>query len=142
MKRLVCVLGLAIAMLGVAGLSSRQAGAQDEKKKEQSISGIMKRLHGKEKGALASAKTALAADPVDWTAVKKASRPIAALSKAMAVMDPPKGDKESFEKLSNSYHDNAVLLVDAAKSEDAPKAKEAVGKLGMSCGACHKAHKP
>jgi cytochrome c556 len=141
MRRLACVTGLVAAVLGLALLSSGRAGAQDEKK-DLTISGIMKRLHGKEKGALPTAKAALAADPVDWEAVTKASRPLNRLSNAMIELDPPKGEKEGYVVLVKAYNASAKDLMAAAEGKKTDEAKAAVAKLGMSCAECHKGHKP
>ena len=55
--------------------------------------------------------------------------------------DPPKGDKEGWEKLAKAYAASGKSLAEAAEKEDAAKAKAATKKLQTSCKACHDAHK-
>lgn len=141
MKRLLCMCGLAVATLAVAVLVAGPAGAQDPKD-PPSIKEIMKQLHKGEGAALPAAKAALAASPTDWEAVTKAAGPLVTLGDALGKNETPKGEQASFEKLSKDYYKEAVILADAAKAKNLSAAQGAVGKLGMSCGACHKDHKP
>lgn len=55
--------------------------------------------------------------------------------------EPPKGDKESWEKLTKSYLDTAKQLDKAAQAKEKSKAVVAHTKLTKMCMACHKAHK-
>ena len=56
--------------------------------------------------------------------------------------EPPKGEKDDWKKLADSYYENAKKLNTAAKNEDKDEVQAAFSKISNACAACHKAHKP
>lgn len=142
MKRLVCVGMMVVGVLGVSALMNRPE-AQGADPEPASIKAIMQGLSGKSKSAaIPSAKKALSATPTDWAGAKAATATIANLTKSLPKFEAPEGDNADFVKQAEAYHAAAKSLADAAKSENLDAAKGALGKLGMSCMACHKAHRP
>ncbi|HEY2156657.1 MAG TPA: cytochrome c [Isosphaeraceae bacterium] len=132
MKRLAVLLGM-VALLGLGGL----AGAYDD---PPSIKKAMGQLHKGQKAALPSIKAELKSDSPDWKKVKDTSKIIVTLSESITDLEPPRGDKENYAKLSKAYFANAKGLNEAAEAEDAAKAKAAVGKLFSTCKTCHESH--
>jgi cytochrome c556 len=136
MKRLAVMLGM-VAVLGLCALGGRAEGQDDA----PSIKKVMGKLHGKGKGLLPAVGKALQSDSPNWPDVKKGSKLIVDLSKTIVDVEPPKGDKEDYSKLSKAYLASATDLNEAAEAEDVGKAKAAAKKLGTSCKTCHDAHK-
>ena len=102
----------------------------------------MQKLHKGANAPLAKLKKALAADSPDWKEIQKTTKDFATLGADLPKNDPPKGDKEDFKKLAESYSKNAKALNEAAKEEDKAEAQAAFKKVSTSCMACHKAHRP
>jgi mono/diheme cytochrome c family protein len=56
--------------------------------------------------------------------------------------DPPKGEKESWTKLTAALATTAASLDKAAQAKDKDAALAAQKELKESCDACHKVHRP
>ncbi|MDR3635872.1 MAG: cytochrome c [Isosphaeraceae bacterium] len=132
MKRLVG-LATAAAIMTLAAV----AGAEDT----PSIKEIMGKLHKGANAPLGKLKGALKAESPDWKEVQSLSKDFVILGAGLAKNEPPRGDKAAYEKLANSYYENAKDLDNAAKAEDKDKSQAALNKIGASCKACHTAHK-
>lgn len=125
MRRVVPAI-LAMALLAGLGFSVYA----DDKKEDSpkiTIKGVMKKANGK-KGLVAKIKTGKATDAEkkEWVT----------LSEGLAAAKPPRGEDESWKKLTEE-------IVSAAKDAVEGK-KDAPARVGKSwdCGACHKNHKP
>ncbi len=136
MKRLAVMLGM-VAVLGLGAVGGL-AVAQDD---APSIKKVMGKLHGKGKGLLPAVGKSLQAPTPDWPEIKKGSKLIVDLASTITDVEPPKGEKEAYSKLSKAYLASAKDLYEAADAEDAGKAKAAAKKLGGTCKTCHSAHK-
>ena len=139
MRALLCATSV-LVMLLIAGLVTGPAGAQDDEK-VPSVKKIMGVLHKGAKGHLNKVKAALKGDSPDWAEVLKDAKAIAKNGAYLAKNDPPKGDKENWEKLAKAYASSGKALEEAAEKEDLAKAKAATKKLSTSCKTCHDAHK-
>jgi cytochrome c556 len=139
MRALLCAAS-GLVMLLIAGLVSGPAGAQDDEK-VPSVKKIMDVLHKGGKAHLSKAKAALKGDSPDWAEVLKDAKAIHKYGGYLAKNDPPKGDKENWEKLAKAYASNAKALEEAAEKEDLAKARAATKKFGATCKTCHEAHK-
>jgi cytochrome c556 len=64
------------------------------------------------------------------------------LATALCKNQPPKGDRASWDKLTKQYLENAKKLNDAAAEHDRAAALAVRAKLGGSCTACHRFHRP
>jgi cytochrome c556 len=129
-----------LALLVIASLVSGPAGAQDAEK-VPSVKKIMADLHKGAKGHLNKAKAALKGESPDWAVVAKEGKLIHKNGEWLVKNDPPKGDKESWEKLAKAYAAEGKALEEAGEKEDLAKAKAATKKLSASCKTCHSAHK-
>ncbi len=138
MKRLTCVV-LVLGVSSLSGLANRFARSDDEK--TPTIKEVMQKLHKGPNAELSKLKKDLAAESPDWSDIKEKAKEIETYGAALPKNAPPKGEKEDWKKLADSYHDYAKKLNAAAKKEDKDGVTAAFSKLSSSCAACHKAHK-
>jgi cytochrome c556 len=130
MKRLACgVAGLALLAVGVAMAA------------DPTIKDIMARAHKGSKSLLGTINTELKQDEPDWNDVQKDSKELLDLGKSLGKNEPPRGDKESWDRLTKAYEASAEALQSAAESKNQQAAKTALGKIQGSCKACHMAHR-
>ena len=115
--------------------------ARPEADKTPTIKDVMNKLHKGANAPLAKLKTELKAESPDWKAIQDKTKDFVVFGAALGKNDPPKGDKESWKKLAESYLADSKALDKAAKAEDKKAAQEAQGKLAVSCKDCHTAHK-
>jgi cytochrome c556 len=132
-------MAVALAVIGMAVLSSGRAGAQDGK--TPTIKDVMDALHKGAKSPLAQVKAQLKADAPDWAEIKKTTKQFVEYGTALAKNTPPKGDPEAFKALATAYATSARALDEAAQKEDLPATKAAFAKIASSCKSCHAAHK-
>jgi hypothetical protein len=76
-----------------------------------------------------------------WETIQAQTKEFAQLASAMGQNDPPKGHKESWEKLTSAFAEWASDLDKAAQAKNKDDALEAHGKLAGSCMACHREHR-
>jgi cytochrome c556 len=139
MKGLVCAVSAA-ALMVVASLLVGSAGAQDAKKNPPSIKKIMSKLNAGKKAPIKSVGGALKSETPDWPVVLKDAKVIAEYGAYLPKLTPPKGSKESWEKLSTAFADSGKELETAAGKEDLKAARAASKALSTSCKACHTEH--
>jgi hypothetical protein len=127
------------AVLVVLAASWTPSSADDDK--EPTIKEIMTKAHKGGNSLLNTVgKDLKAADP-DWAEVQKKTKELVKLGTSLGKATPPKGDKESWEKLTKSYTDTAKDLNRSAGNKDKDKAVGAQMKLTKMCANCHMAHK-
>jgi cytochrome c556 len=136
MKRL---LVSAVALAALAAFSSAPVPARDEKPSE--LKELMLKVNKTGTGLYANVVAELRADDTNWDAVKKDTKEIARLAATVGKLEPPKGDKESWQKLTKAYADNTKALDAAAAKMDKDAAKAVSEKIGKSCEVCHMAHR-
>lgn len=139
MKRLPC-LAVATALLGLAAVTARRAGADDAK--TPTVKEIMGALSKGPNAALGQTKKALSSTPPNWKAAKAAAVTLRAHAPALTKNSPPKGDKASWTTKSEAFSKDCLALADALDKEDLAAANSAQGRLGMSCMSCHREHRP
>jgi cytochrome c556 len=139
MKSLLTALSVMMVVIG-AGLVAGHVDAAREPEVPP-IKKIMSTLHKGKKAAGSVLKAELSAEKPDWAVIKKSAKLFGTYGPSLAKNDPPKGDKAAFEKLATAYGKSSEELAKAAEKEDLPEVKAAFGKIGSSCGACHKAHR-
>src|SRR4051812_21504229 len=133
------VLGaVALVVTSLAYQQSSRAGAQAD---TPTIKDVMNKLHKGANSPLGQLKGALASDSPDWESIQKKTKDFVILGASLAKNDPPKGEKESWKTLSDSYFADAKALDDAAHAKDKAAAQAAQKKLSASCKSCHTAHK-
>ena len=138
MGRRLCGAALAAALIGLAAAWSQLIAEDDT---EPSIKEIMTKAHKGGKSLLSTVGGDLKSAEPNWDDVQTKAKELVKLGKSLGKNDPPKGDKESWEKLTKSYVDTAKQLDDAAQAKEKSKAVTAHSKLTKMCAACHKAHK-
>ena len=83
----------------------------------------------------------LKADDPEWDKLASQSKDYVAMTRQMAKYDPPRGDKESWEKHTSAFAEAAAALEKAAGAKDKEAALSAHKTLANSCNACHQAHR-
>src|SRR3954469_25753472 len=83
----------------------------------------------------------LKADPPPWDTIQPQAKEFAELAAKMGQYDPPKGDKDSWAKLTSEYTASATALDQAAQAKDKDAALTAHDALTHSCMACHREHR-
>ena len=78
-----------------------------------------------------------------WPDIQQEAKELARLADALHQAAPPRGDKDSWDKLTKAYANNAKALVQAASKMDQTAAHQAHAKMGgNACMTCHKPHRP
>ena len=137
-----------LGLVTLSGLANRLAWSDDAKaarsddEKTATIKEVMQKLHKGPDAALAKLKKDLAADSLDWEDIKAKAKDFETYGASLPKNDPPKGKKDDWKKLADSYYENAKKLNSSAKKEDKDGVTSAFSKISNACAACHKAHKP
>src|SRR5262249_54589160 len=139
MKRLTWAGGV-LALLGVVSLLGGLAGAQGGR--TVSIKDIMKKLHGGSNSPLTTIRADLQADPPDSPESQRAAKDFVTYGSALGKNNPPKGDKQSWDRLTSQYVENAKSLDAAAQRKDQKAALAAHTQLNNMCKNCHNVHRP
>jgi hypothetical protein len=129
---LVAALGVMAVVLAYG--SSAATGADD---KLPDIPEIMKKGHAKTDGYIA--KIRAAAKDEKWEDANKYAKSLELLGEALGKNKPPKGDAESWKKLTEKYVDNTKLVLKGTEDKDAKAVNKGLG--GINCMECHRAHK-
>jgi cytochrome c556 len=117
------------------------AGTVAAQEKVLSIKEIMSRLN-KPGGIYPAISKELKADDADWADIHEQAKSFIKLAEMLGKNPPPKGEPESWAKLTKQYADNARALEAAAGKKDRAAADAARKNLGgNTCKTCHKAHK-
>ncbi len=140
MRPLFCAGGV-LAVLLLAGFAAATAGASSDEE-TPSIKKVMQVLNKGKAAPVNAVKAALKGDSPDWTKVQKEAKVIATYGAALPKSDPPRGGKESYEKLAKAFASAGESLESAATKEDLSGARDAFKKIATSCMPCHKDHKP
>jgi cytochrome c556 len=127
--------GLLAAFLLTAGLADAKPD------KDPSLKDIMAKLNDKDTGLLVGINKGLKQDDPDWAALQKLTKQYLDGAEAVPQKDPPKGEKDSWAKLSKSFVAAAKSVDEAANAKDQKACKDACEKMMMGCRACHMAHR-
>ena len=138
-KFLKVTLAASIGLLAVV-LSFGGATGADEKKDEKlpDIPEIMKKGHAKTDGYIAKIRES--AKDAKWEDANKYAKSLALLGEALAKNKPPKGEADSWKKLTTKYVENTKLVLKGTEDKDVKAVNKGLG--GINCGECHKAHQP
>ncbi len=132
---------VAVGLAVVAGLVVALNGTSADDKKDPSIKEIMTKAHKGGDSLIQGVGKGLKAAEPDWDEVHKKTKELVKLGTSLGKNTPPKGEKESWEKVTKKYVDNAKALDEAVDQKDKAAAQDAHKKLSGSCMECHKAHK-
>jgi len=127
--------GLALTV----GLALSPVGAQDNQ--TPTIKQVMKKLNSGPNSMTITIKKELQDDSPSWDDIKKDTQEYLKLAGAVGKNDPPKGEKDSWTKLTKDYADNAKALDAAAQKKDKKAALAAHQKITSACKVCHDEHR-
>ena len=83
----------------------------------------------------------LKADAPAWDVIQPQTKQYAELAAESAKYEPPRGDKESWNKLVGAFADTAADLDAAAQAKDKDASLAALSGLSTSCKQCHDQHR-
>jgi cytochrome c556 len=129
--------------LALAVVVTASVQAEDDKDKKDgkvpSIKKIMQATHSK---TGFRAKYQQAVKGGDWEKAEKIAKDWLTCAENLAKNEPPKGEKQDWEKMAKNYTKAVKNIEEASGKKDAEQVKDSLGFIGKSCGTCHKAHKP
>jgi cytochrome c556 len=130
----------AILTTGYLGLSAEAGGKKDDKaeKNPPSVKKLMQASFGPD-GYSKQIKDALKEKDLDTVA--KVAKEWYAASEGLENAPHPRGEKESWTKLTLAFVKNLKAVEEGAKDKDQKKAAAAFGQIGKACNSCHTAHK-
>jgi hypothetical protein len=123
------VAGLAVVVLCLS------AGADE---KTPTIKEVMKSVAGKE-GLCAKCNTAGKGEK--WEDAQKLAKQLSECGVALTKTKCPKGDADSWKKLTKAYCENTAAVKKAADDKDTKAFGAAIKTFTGSCKGCHDAHK-
>jgi cytochrome c556 len=138
MYRLLVLAGVLSLAVVVAQVQAQDKDTKSDKPK--SIGAIMKKAHAGDEALRSAVTKALKAKDFD-----KALSPMkawVALATHLNTFDPPRGNKESWKKLTKEYGQEVTGLAKAIQRKDTDAALATLKVINASCGDCHKAHRP
>lgn len=138
MKAAYGVMAMLVAGLWIHGIGPK-ADAQDGK--APTIKEVMGKLTKGPNSLTSVIGKELSSDKVAWDDLKKQSKEFAEFAEALGKNKPPKGDEQSWEKLTKAYADSAQALAMASDKMDKKAAVAAHDKLKGACMSCHRAHR-
>jgi hypothetical protein len=131
MKRWACVAGLLALALTSAVLAA-----------DLDIKMIMKKVNSPT-GLVYNIGKDLKDDEPDWDNIQQETKELAELAAMLPKNKPPRGDKESWARLTASYVEAAKALDAAAQKKNLSAAKSAQARLAApaTCKGCHAQHR-
>src|SRR5262245_51605084 len=114
-------------------------GAQDNK--SPTIKQVMKKLNSGPNSMTTIIGKELRDDAPMWDDIKKETQEYAKFVDALGKNDPPRGEKDSWAKLSKEYVESAKALDDAAQKKDKKAALAAHTSITNACKTCHMEHR-
>ncbi len=117
------------------------ADAQDAK--PPSVKEVMKKINYRDTALCPLLGRALKAEQPSWDEVQRQARQLAQCADALALNDPPRGEKASWRQLTKAYIASAHELDQAAQKQDRAAALAAHARLAnpATCNGCHQVHR-
>jgi len=127
----------------LAGLGFGLTLADAQNAKPPTVKEIMKKVNFRDGSLCPLLGRALKVDEPNWDEVQREAHQFTTLVNALALNDPPRGDKASWQQLTKSYGTAAKELDDAAQRKDRAAALSAHAKVAnpATCNGCHKVHR-
>jgi cytochrome c556 len=145
---LVPLLGLALSGCGDENpndppvSNSSQSGAPGpEKASNPKLKAIMSKVGKGPQSLQDSLKAAIKEAEPAWDSIQPQAKEYSQLAAEAGSLDPPRGDKDSWSKLTLAFADSAKELDQAASAKDKDKTLTALDSLGNSCQGCHRQHR-
>src|SRR5690242_20455703 len=98
----------------------------------------MKKMQGLSKGV---GRELTQSETLSWDTIQTQTKEYAQEAASLGKYDPPKGDKDSWAKLTASFASSAENLDKAATAKDKDATQAAQAVLNKSCMGCHSAHR-
>ncbi len=133
--------GPVMASAGPAGMAGPGPGGPGGGKSSPEIKKIMTRLTKGPNSLTPLLGKELKAESPAWDTIQGQTKEYAQLASEMGKYDPPKGSKDSWDKLTTAYAGLATDLDTAAQAKDKDAALAAHGKITNSCNSCHRQHR-
>jgi hypothetical protein len=129
------------SLLIVLAAWSHSADAQGEK--PLTAKEIMGKLNKGDKALCPTIGKELRAEEPAWDQIQQDAKNFTTYAEALSKARAPKGEMESWEKLTKAYAGDAKALEEAAGKRDKKAAQTALARLAdmKTCGACHSAHR-
>lgn len=124
--------GAVLAALAVVAL------CQAAEEKTPTVKQVMKAVAGKN-GLCAQCNTAAKAEK--WEDAQKLAKQLTECCAALPKNKCPKGDADSWAKLTKQYAEQGAAINKAAADKDSKAFTSAIKSFTGSCKACHDAHK-
>ncbi len=106
------------------------------------IRNLMMKINDRNPNALTkSIAKGLEPQQPDWPALEKQAGEFVQVTTELAKLDPPRGSKESWTKLTSAFHESATDLDKAVKAKNRDEAVATSGELSNSCMECHREHR-
>jgi hypothetical protein len=128
-----------------AGMEWQQSGVvatKDIKELELSIKEIMTKAHGGKKSLYAIVWNDIHRDRPNWQRSRKNLAEMIRLCSLLTKQEPPKGTKESWQKLVQGYLDQAKTVQGNLEKENVAESRTTYDKLLKTCKVCHNIHDP
>jgi cytochrome c556 len=126
---------------GPPGKGSPGAGPGQAARSNPKIKAIMTKVGKGPQSLQDSLKEALKQGEHAWDTIQPKSQEYAQLTSELGKLEPVRGDKDSWAKLTLAFAESATELELAAQAKDMNKTKESLDTLGSSCMACHRQHR-
>jgi hypothetical protein len=88
-----------------------------------------------------SLTNALKQDSPAWESIQPQTKEYARLANELGTLEPARGGKDSWGKLTLAFAESATELNKAAQAKEKDKAVTAIDQLGSSCMSCHRQHR-
>ena len=116
-------------------------GANADEKKTPLINEIMKAIGGTKTEKGLCGKCAAAGKDEKWEDAQKLAKSLSECCANLPKNKCPKGDADSWEKLSKQFAEQAKAIEKAAADKDSKAFGESIETFTKACGACHMAHR-
>ncbi|HEY3787250.1 MAG TPA: cytochrome c [Urbifossiella sp.] len=131
-----------LTFAGTLALMIALGAASADDKKTPTTKMIMKTLFGAPKGEMNLCQKCVAAGKGEkWDEAQKYAKTLADLGASLPKNPCPRGDADSWEKLTKQFAEQTKAIAKAADDKDSKEFEEATGKFTKACGACHMAHR-
>jgi cytochrome c556 len=133
--------GWSASLLGVLVVGALVL-SQPSKPNTPTVKEIMTKAHKGGNALITKLSRELREDKPNWQDIQEQTTQLVNLGKFLAQNDPPRGEKESWQRYTREYLQNAKKLDDAAQVKDKETASALRDKIGRSCSGCHRFHRP
>jgi cytochrome c556 len=128
---------LGLVLAGLMAISGVSLWADED----SAITVIMKKCHKPKTGYRDLVAVEVEKKPPKWDDIQKMTKDFVTQASALPKLDPPKGTKASWQKLTAAYLVDVKALDEATAKKDVKAVKTANDKLAGGCMDCHDLHR-